>query len=534
MKINDFRVVVPVYNAESFIKKCIDSLKIQTYTNFEVVIINDCSNDRTAEIIEREIKGDTRFNFIDNTAKKCALENTVIGIHSICKSDEDIIVILDGDDWLPSNDVLEYLNGAYQDGIWTTWGQFKLLSNNKICKFKDDNWCAKVPKVFDRITMNRYYFSHLRTYKYFLFKAIREEDLRDSEGNYYTTAGDVVVSLPIVEMAGHEHRKCLDKIMYTYNDLSSINDMKVCPGKQMDIYSEVKHKPKYTQYYKNRKIIENDTDIDIIVWTKDRACQADLLLRSIKDNLKYYSKVYFRYDYSTDAYKKGYEKIIAKDYGLNIEFIERTDFEKDTKDILNNRVNTKYCVFLCDDDVFIIPAELDDILNFYSDDVAAVSMRMGDNITYCYGTKKDSPLPKFYPCEGNFLKWKWQEADPTTDWGYPGAVNIHIYRTQWYRDMIKDFTFDNPNELEFLFNTNRDKFAPYIISFKRGRILNIPVNQVQTVCPTNPYGIRFSYAKEDLNSRWLNGEMIDTKNIYGYKSIGVNEELPLYFIKEEK
>ncbi|KKN82797.1 hypothetical protein LCGC14_0306210 [marine sediment metagenome] len=529
---NNFKIVVPVFNSEKWIKKCLDSIKYQTYKNYKVVVINDYSNDRTAEIIEREIKNDTRFNFIDNTVKKCALENTVIGIHSICKSDEDIIVILDGDDWLPSNDVLEYLNGAYQDDTWITWGQFKLLSTNKICKFKEENWCIDVDKDFHRIHMLRYYFSHLRTYKYFLFKGIKEEDLRDSKGNYYTTAGDVVVAVPMIEMAGHKHRKCLDKIMYVYNNTSSLNDMRVCPAKQLAIYSEIRHKPKYKQYNK-QEIIANDINIDILVWTKDRACQADLLLRSIKDNFKSYNKIYFRYDYSTEAFKQGYAKLIAKDYGLNIEFIERTDFEKDTKGILAS-MKTTFMVAICDDDVFVIPTNLEDIMHFYTKDVAAVSMRMGEHITYCYGTNKPTPLPKFYPCEGNFLKWKWSEADPATDWGYPGAVNIHIYRTQWYRDMIKDFTFDNPNELEFLFNTNRDKFAPYILSFKTGRILNIPVNQVQTVCPTNPFGIKFSYTKEDLNSRWLNGEIIDTKNIYGYKNKGVNEEISLLFVNGDK
>ena len=49
-------VIVPVYNNEKFLKKCISSLLTQKYTNIEVILINDGSTDKSGEIIEGYLK----------------------------------------------------------------------------------------------------------------------------------------------------------------------------------------------------------------------------------------------------------------------------------------------------------------------------------------------------------------------------------------------------------------------------------------------------------------------------------------------
>jgi glycosyltransferase involved in cell wall biosynthesis len=358
---NKFCIIIPVYNSEQWIKKCIDSVKIQTYKNYEVIIINDCSTDKTYGEIVCEIKGFNKFHLINNTKKSCALENTVKGIHYICKNDEDIIVILDGDDWLADETVLEYMNEVYQEDIWVTWGSFKLCTTDKICKHEGFNWCVSVKEEFHRRIMARFVFSHLRTYKYFLFKAIREEDLRDKNGKYYTTSGDVIVALPLIEMAGHKHRKCVDKVLYCYNNNNQLNDMKRCPDLQKKIYKEFKEERNIYEPYVKVKTRKNEpSKVDILIWTKDRACQLDLLLRSIKYGFSANcGKVYVRYDYTNAEFKKGYDKLFTKDYGIEVIGIETTgDLGKDTKDIVNNKIDTRYMLAICDDDVFIRPVDV--------------------------------------------------------------------------------------------------------------------------------------------------------------------------------
>ena len=57
-----FSIVIPVYNVEDYIEKCLNSIKIQTYSNFEAIIVNDGSPDNSEKIIKKYLK-DKRFKY---------------------------------------------------------------------------------------------------------------------------------------------------------------------------------------------------------------------------------------------------------------------------------------------------------------------------------------------------------------------------------------------------------------------------------------------------------------------------------------
>ncbi len=54
-------VIVPIYNAEKYLNRCIDSILVQTYTNFELLLINDGSKDKSGEIIDKYAEKDNRI-----------------------------------------------------------------------------------------------------------------------------------------------------------------------------------------------------------------------------------------------------------------------------------------------------------------------------------------------------------------------------------------------------------------------------------------------------------------------------------------
>ncbi len=58
-------VLVPVYNVQDYLEECLDSLLAQTFTNFEVICINDGSTDNSREIIDKYLHIDKRFRVID-------------------------------------------------------------------------------------------------------------------------------------------------------------------------------------------------------------------------------------------------------------------------------------------------------------------------------------------------------------------------------------------------------------------------------------------------------------------------------------
>lgn len=60
-------VILPVYNGEKYIRESIDSIINQTFTDWELIIVNDCSSDGTSEIVHAYEKQDKRIKVIDNT-----------------------------------------------------------------------------------------------------------------------------------------------------------------------------------------------------------------------------------------------------------------------------------------------------------------------------------------------------------------------------------------------------------------------------------------------------------------------------------
>lgn len=92
-------IIIPCFNAERYIINTLESVKNQTYTNYEVIIVNDSSTDNSKEIIEEYIKNDSRFHLLNlesnygvSFARNTGIEN----------SKGKYIAFLDSDDiWLP-------------------------------------------------------------------------------------------------------------------------------------------------------------------------------------------------------------------------------------------------------------------------------------------------------------------------------------------------------------------------------------------------------------------------------------------------
>ena len=58
-------IVIPIYNVEKYLKRCVDSVINQTYKNIEIIVVNDGSNDHTQEICEKICQEDTRVILIN-------------------------------------------------------------------------------------------------------------------------------------------------------------------------------------------------------------------------------------------------------------------------------------------------------------------------------------------------------------------------------------------------------------------------------------------------------------------------------------
>ena len=97
-------VIVPVYNVEEYLEECLESIRHQSYTDIEVILVNDGSTDSSKEICERFCQADSRFRLINQENKgQSAARN-----RGVKESIGEYLMFVDSDDVINKN-VLEVL-----------------------------------------------------------------------------------------------------------------------------------------------------------------------------------------------------------------------------------------------------------------------------------------------------------------------------------------------------------------------------------------------------------------------------------------
>lgn len=92
-------IVIPIYNAEKYLEECLNSIKNQTYKNFEVIMVNDGSKDDSETICMNFLRSDSRFRYLKkenggvSSARNVGLDNV----------EGDYITFIDADDWVDEN-----------------------------------------------------------------------------------------------------------------------------------------------------------------------------------------------------------------------------------------------------------------------------------------------------------------------------------------------------------------------------------------------------------------------------------------------
>ena len=92
-----FSVVIPLYNKEAYVSKTLNSVLNQTYQNFEVILVNDCSNDNSLDVIQGI--HDQRIKIIEHSENKGLSASRNTGINA---ATHPYIAFLDADDYWDS------------------------------------------------------------------------------------------------------------------------------------------------------------------------------------------------------------------------------------------------------------------------------------------------------------------------------------------------------------------------------------------------------------------------------------------------
>lgn len=99
IKINTVSVIIPCYNSEKYIKKCLESLQKQTYKKLEIIVIDDGSKDETPKIVTKMSKKDSRIKLFIITNRGVSYARN----YGLLKSSGEFITFVDSDDWVSPN-----------------------------------------------------------------------------------------------------------------------------------------------------------------------------------------------------------------------------------------------------------------------------------------------------------------------------------------------------------------------------------------------------------------------------------------------
>ena len=132
------------YNDKTFFQNCIESVLNQTYKNFKLIIVDDCSTDKSVEVVKQYQSNDGRIILIQNIRKRYNGGSRNVGIEYALKNLEfDYFCFLDSDDWWKHERVLELINSRLNNHEMMTLGCEMLHERGVSCRTYNEAKCYK-------------------------------------------------------------------------------------------------------------------------------------------------------------------------------------------------------------------------------------------------------------------------------------------------------------------------------------------------------------------------------------------------------
>ena len=217
----DVSIIIPVYNAEQFLRECLDSVLAQDYSDYEVIIVNDGSTDGSRVIIDEYCRSDERFYCIDqnNMGVSCA-RNT-----GIDAAEGEYILFLDADDMLGADTLSDLMPIAMSndlDMINMNWNRIPYNPQNplRVQGIRKD-------AVIERSEFLRYYVANIMQLM-FLRTFYKKRVINDNHIRFKTKyAEDILFNMHALlycerfyfaSKENYFYRKSMDGLIYTYFD----------------------------------------------------------------------------------------------------------------------------------------------------------------------------------------------------------------------------------------------------------------------------------------------------------------------------
>lgn len=273
-----------------------------------------------------------------------------------------------------------------------------------------------------------------------------------------------------------------------------------------------------------KRSCQNDAP-HLLIFSKDRACQLDSLLRSIKDHfVPLPESITVLYKTTTPEFLKGYRILEDKKIFAKAQFIKEQKFEQDVHRVMAGFSDDSLVMFFVDDNIVFKQCDVRTVLDAFTQKHLFVSTRVSRNYP-------QDTAPVFLQND-SYLEWKWNyNKRHWVTWNYPFSVDGNIFHGNHIKKIIQKISFSAPNSFEGHMHFCRHawwiKRIPLALSLKDVSVFNNPLNKVQTEGETWHKEVTAEY----LNEKYCDGYCIDNTPIYNSGPTATHFSAMVSFVK---
>lgn len=476
-------VIVPSYNNSLWYEINMRSVLCQNYNNYRVIYIDDSSTDNTYDLVKECIKSknaEHKVTLIHNNIRKGALANIYAAIHS-CKNHE-LIVLVDGDDWLHNANVLAKINATYADSnIWMTYGQWQAYPDNRVGDCKEIPMSIKVNNVYREWDWAA---SHLRTFYAGLFKEIKLKDLL-YEGNFFDVAWDMAMLFPMLEMSG-EHFKFIGELLYIYNCATPLNDFKTKFVRQIHCDKVIRSRKKYSPLSRIPLQEKNTLTASIMIWSDGHPVNLNILLETVERNMRGICDIHVLYHAQDEQQRIIYETVQKRFNDVCFKSYEAATCKNETVQVLN-ACSSEHILLMHDH--IIIKDAVD--LQYCIEKLEAIGayafyLSLGKNITDNISLVRSQLIPPLIMLYDDIYAWQFIYGEH--DWCTQNTLSAALYRKSDIEMMFNDMQFTCMYELERTWDKFKFDFDNIGLCFEKSKAVSLSINTEQEFAALSMFG----------------------------------------------
>ncbi len=295
-------IIVPVYKAEKYISKCIESLVSQTLRDIEIILVDDGSPDKSGIICDEYAKQDNRIKVIHKqNGGVSSARNRGIDV-----ANGEYILFVDSDDWVESDYAEGLLNVKTQKPDSEVLCGYRTVYEGDSQKCVDTLFCSKEKNEKIEVSFDKYMdliecvLVQAPWNKLFDKSIVIKENIRFRED--ISLGEDIIFCLKYYTLCGSKSICCINRPLYNYyiSETDSLN----------------------TKYYPNileiDNIIYSELEKCIISWGADK-----------EQMEKYYNNRFYRYETAlANTYKKGNKSSSKEKRKTNSTILKSAEFKE--------------------------------------------------------------------------------------------------------------------------------------------------------------------------------------------------------------